>query len=46
MAKQVKKPRKRTAKDIFIIVHITCGRKERTIRSTNPNYVVREIKKL
>ena len=46
MAKQVKKPRKRTAKDLFIVVHITHGRTERIIRSSNPNYVAREMRKL
>lgn len=46
MAKQVKKPRKNRSKDIFIVVHITKGRTERVIRSTNPNYVAREMKKL
>lgn len=46
MAKQVKKPRKRTSKDIFIVVHITIGNQERTIRSANPNYVAREMNKL
>lgn len=45
MSKQNKRPRKR-AKDIFIIVKITYGKTERTIRSANPEYVAREMKKL
>lgn len=45
MSKQHKRPRRRT-KDLFIIVKITYGKTERTIRSTNPEYVAREMKKL
>ena len=45
MSKQNKRPRKR-AKDIFIIVKITHGKTERIIRSANPEYVAREMKKL
>lgn len=46
MGKQNKKPRKSTAKDLFITVKITHGKTERTIRSTKPGYVIREMRKL
>lgn len=36
--------RARSKKDIFIEVRITKGRREQTIRSTNPNYVIRRLK--
>jgi len=43
--KSLKNLKNKKDKDIFIECTITVGRRTQTIRSTNPDYVIRQLKK-